>query len=88
MCRSKQSSRERAAVDDEPGEEGTGLVRVENVDFEHGDRVWPDRLIPEPIDAKLVAVPYQLFVPVDIVPYRSVPRGTPFGCVREALLRT
>ena len=28
---------------------------VENIHFEHGDRVWPDRFIPEPIDAKLAA---------------------------------
>jgi hypothetical protein len=44
---------ERATVDDEPGDEGSELCGREDVDLEHGDRVRPDRLIPEFVDAQL-----------------------------------
>lgn len=44
---------ERAAVDDEPGNEGAELRRREDVHLEHGDRVWADGLLPEPVDAQL-----------------------------------
>lgn len=44
---------ERAAVDNEPGDEGTELRWREDIHFEHSDRVWADGLFPELVDAQL-----------------------------------
>lgn len=43
---------ERAAVDHEPGDEGTELRRRKNVHLEHSDRVRTDWLLPDVIAAK------------------------------------
>lgn len=44
---------ERAAVDDEPGDEGAELCRREDVHLKHGDWVRADGLLPELVDAQL-----------------------------------
>jgi hypothetical protein len=43
---------ERATVDYEPGDEGPELCGREDVDLKHGDRVRPDGLVPELVDAQ------------------------------------
>lgn len=45
--------RQRATPDREPGDEGAELGGREQVDFEHGDRVGADGLVPEGVDAQL-----------------------------------
>ena len=46
-------SRARSPINHQPGEEGAGLVWVEDVHLEHGHGVGAHRLIPEPVDAQL-----------------------------------
>ena len=43
-------SRARSPINHQPGEEGAGLVWVEDVHLEHRDGMRANRLIPKPID--------------------------------------
>ena len=45
-------STQRATVDDEPGDKGAKLLRREEVDFEHGDRVRANGTFADLVDAE------------------------------------
>lgn len=48
-----QQRRQRAAVDDEPGDEGAKLLGGEQVDLEHARVVRADGPVPQLVDAQL-----------------------------------
>ena len=41
---------ERSSIDDQPGDKGAELSGCEDVDFEHGYRMWPDGFVPDFVD--------------------------------------
>lgn len=49
----ERRARARAAMDGEPREQSTRLVRVEGVHLKHGGGMWADGLFPEPVNPQL-----------------------------------
>lgn len=44
--------RQRSSMNYQPWNECTKLGRIEDIDLEHGDWVWPDRFVPQAVDSQ------------------------------------
>jgi len=53
----REDERARATVHSQPGQEGSSLVRVEGIDFEHRNWMRADRFIPESVYPQLRELP-------------------------------